>query len=131
MPRPRAFNNFPASLRCEYGPYMAVLDSWTDGDTCKVLCDPGFDETPCRWLRLKDVRAPELWQEGGPETRDFAASLVPEGTPLRVTTTKTPVSGNQKTSLSRYEATLETSSGVDVAAEINRFVAENGYPTGY
>ncbi len=130
MPQPSVFDDFPESLRCDFGPYMGVLDQWHDADTCKVQLSPGWDETPCRWIRLLGVGAPELYQAGGIATRDFAASLVPPGTPVRVTSFKMPRTGGQTMSFSRYVATIEVESGADVAAEINRFVAENGYSTG-
>lgn len=130
MPQPSVFDDFPVSLKCEFGPYMGILDEWWDGDTCKVQLSPGWDETPCRWIRLLGVSAPELYQVGGRETRDFAISLVPPGTPVRVISSKLPRSGGQQMSFARYVATIEVESGLNVAAEIHRFVLEHGYSTG-
>jgi hypothetical protein len=61
--------------------YRAALLEVTDGDTLRVLLDTGFHGRQQEDLRLVDVWAPELRDEGGPEAQQFVTawmgSLVP------------------------------------------------------
>lgn len=106
MPRPSAFDNFPEELRCDYGPHMGVIDDWHDGDTCKVVFDPGFDEEPCRWIRLKGVSAAELWTTEGASLLEWVKQEFKAPLPIRCETEKTPRAGTQVMSFTRYVGTL-------------------------
>ena len=125
MPRPRAFDGFPDSLRCEYSPTMAVLDSWTDPDTPVVELDPGWDGSPCVSVRLENFSSPD----GDPveeKLMEFCEREFPHGTFLRVASKKPPRSKNQPMTFTRYVARMESEKG-DVGeilqAELERLLA--------
>lgn len=124
MARPRSFDNFPSLLRTEYGPYMGVIDRWHDGDTVLVQLDPGFDEQPCRWIRLQNVFAPELSQAHGNDLLAFAQGAFPPGTPCRVFTSKTPVSGQQVRSFERYVGIVQVTDGTQIISVNDAIFAE-------
>lgn len=90
MTKPSVLRRYPAALLAlaGYGPYRAVVDSVTDGDTVSVLADVGLDHYPCVSLRLRDVRAVELHTERGPEARAVLEAILPPGTPVVVSTLK-------------------------------------------
>lgn len=119
MPEPRDFDDFPDELRCDFGPYMAVVSRNHDADTLALVFSPGFDESPCRWIRLNDLRAPELWQPYGKELAAFVARIAPPGTACRVTTEKTPVSQDQVRSFNRYVGSIELAGGRDLGALVD------------
>jgi endonuclease YncB( thermonuclease family) len=106
MPRPSMFDAFPTELTCDYGPFMGVLDGWHDADTCKVVFDPGFDQEPCRWIRLEGVSAPELWTPEGKSLTTWVQATLPWPMPVKVMTAKAPKSGSQVMSFDRYVGTL-------------------------
>jgi endonuclease YncB( thermonuclease family) len=69
--------------------YNAILLEVHDGDTLITKIDWGmrrYDE-PIP-VRLAGCAARELNEAGGPEARDFVATLVPKGTPLLLETVK-------------------------------------------
>lgn len=135
MPKPRSFDNFALELRCEYGPFMAVVETNHDGDTILVSADAGFSLFPPVWIRLSGVEAAELWEEFGQQLADFVASVAPPGTPCRLTTEKMPRTGGQKMTLSRYAGVVELTGGrvlnEMVNAEIDRLrtQAQVNFPT--
>lgn len=106
MPRPSSFDNFPDELRCDYGPFMGVLDGWHDADTCKVVLDPGFDQEPCRWIRLDGVYAPELSTTEGKLLLGWVEVTFPAPLAVRCVTDKMPKTGGQVMSFDRYVGTL-------------------------
>lgn len=130
MPMPSPLKGAPDKVRCGYGPYTAYVDSVHDGDTVSVVLDVGFDHYPCVYIRLNDVRAPELSDPGGEETRDFLDDLLPYGTCVIVKTDKGPRMGRQKMSFVRYVGTLRDEDGVDIGTEVSGFVKEHGYGGG-
>ena len=110
MARPSAFSNFPYSLRCEYSPTMAVLDSWTDPDTPVLELDPGWDGSPCVSVRLENFSSPD----GRPieaKMMEFCEKEFPKGTFLRVRSKKLPRSPNQPMTFARYVASIESEKG--------------------
>ena len=116
MPKPRTFDDFPVGLKCEFGPYSGVVEEVHDGDTVLVTVDAGFSHFPCVWIRLAGIRAPELWEFGGPEARDHAATLAAPGTPCRLATSKMPRTGDQKMSFVRYEGGVLLTDGTDLGS---------------
>lgn len=91
-----------------------------DGDTVKLLIDLGFDVRTEKWIRLADVRAPELNQPGGIETRAFTVGWLRSRTgpqrglrwPLRVITDMTRAAEpSQVTSFARYVGEIYDVSG--------------------
>ena len=130
MPRPSTFLAFPKSLDLPYGPYMATVDRAIDGDTVLVQLSLGWDEHPVRAIRLKDVRAPESHQIGGEELKAFVDTIAPFGTPCNVYSEKTPRSGDQKRTFTRYvgEVILEGNRDLTtlVNAEIKRLEEKYG-----
>lgn len=102
--KPEAFDNFPDALRVPFGPYMAVVrhvPGRTDGDTFDVTVDAGLNEYPYRVLRLKDVKCEERNTPAGKAAAAFLQALIPNGTPVRVTSKPDPET------FGRYVATVE------------------------
>ncbi len=102
MSRLSTFDNFPLVLRCEYGPFMGVVDRFHDGDTLLVDLDPGFDEGPGRWIRLEGVNAGELHLDVGKELFAYVERHFPPPFPVKVYTAKMPRTGGQVMSFARY-----------------------------
>ncbi len=61
--------------------FPAEIDSWHDGDTCRVHrgASPAI-MIHGEQVRIEGINAPELRNAGGPESRDYAATLAPPGT---------------------------------------------------
>ena len=119
MSRPSTFLAFPKSLELPYGPFMATVDRAVDGDTVLVQLSLGWDEHPVRAIRLKGVRAPESHQIGGPELARFVDTIAPYGTPCNVYSEKTPRSGDQKRTFTRYVGEIILEGNRDLAALVN------------
>ena len=128
MPKPRDFDAFPATLKPGYGPYAGTVQEVHDADTVAILCDVGLDAFPCVWIRLSGVRAPETWQEGGPESRAKLREMLPVGSPVRLTTEKTRV-GTEARSAARYAGVLEDLQG-NVNERIEAWMRARGYGLG-
>lgn len=110
-----------------------------DGDTVKILIDLGFDTRTEKWIRLADVRAPEVGQMGAAETRLFTATWLSERAghlammrrklrwPLRITTEVTStMEPSEKQSFTRYVGTIyDASGGGSLNAAINEFLAQH------
>ena len=135
---PLALANFPKDKRPPYGPYPGVVDAPAhDGDTINILLDFGgrnYDVWP---IRLNTVRAPELNQVGGPETRDFLQSLIPVGHFVIVQTDFKETVHTEDYSFERLVGViwqLEKPVGIDLDMSVNdlvkQFVADHGYPPG-
>jgi len=67
-----------------YGPYPATVVDWHDGDTCHLDVDLGFGLVLGLSCRCYGINAPELHDAGGREATDYARSLAPAGTTVRV-----------------------------------------------
>lgn len=65
-----------ARLPREY-PVAEIIDVH-DGDTVRIRADVGFDFVARKWIRLRDVKAPELHEEYGPIARDVLIALLNE-----------------------------------------------------
>lgn len=69
-------------------PYARLVDIH-DGDTVRLDVDQGFSVHSYQWIRLLDVWAPELNEEGGPEARelvrDWFDTYAPGGTVQLIT----------------------------------------------
>jgi endonuclease YncB( thermonuclease family) len=125
MPRPKSFEGFPDELRCEYGPYMAVIDGWHDGDTLSVVLDPGFDAHPCRWIRLLGTSTPELSEPLGHQLLEYVSTNFPSGTHCQIYTQKMVKTGGQVRSFERYVGeviVLINGQRVSVNALINAYL---------
>jgi endonuclease YncB( thermonuclease family) len=69
--------------------FPAEIDSWYDGDTCKVHRESQPGETiHGESLRVEGINAPELRDAGGAAARDYAASLAPPGSSVTLIATK-------------------------------------------
>ena len=75
-----------------YGPYLARVRDWHDGDTCHVDLDLGFDFTlnaysfdgkPQLSCRVYGINADELSTDTGKLAKAFAETICPPG--MRVT----------------------------------------------
>lgn len=128
--KPTPFLAYPRSLRLPYGPYAGYVDRAQDGDTVLVTVSVGFDLYATVAIRLKGVRAPEGHQVGGPELARFVDTVAPYGTPCNVYSEKTPRSGDQKRTFTRYvgEVILEGNRDLTtlVNAEIKRLEEKYG-----
>lgn len=75
-----------------WGPYDGHVDFVQDGDTVYVKAqttqDIGFGITDTHDLYLKcrilEINAPEISTQEGKDAREFARSVLPVGTPVRV-----------------------------------------------
>ena len=119
MAKPTPFLAYPASLRLPYGPYQAYVDRAQDGDTVLCTVSVGFDLYATAAIRLKNVKAPESHQIGGPELARFIDTIAPYGTPCNVYSEKTPRSGDQKRTFTRYVGEVILEGNRDLAALVN------------
>lgn len=105
-----------------------------DGDTLRVQLDQGFGDTKTLDLRLFEVYAPEKKQTGGPETRAFVERWISERSegewPFIVTTIRTKGDEHEVTTLGRYVAVFDSSTGESLNNAITAFVSEHGYGHG-
>lgn len=106
-----------------------------DGDTIHVLIDRGFDDMSKISIRLKDVWAPELADEGGTETRNFVLGWLYDhhdetDWPFLVETFRTPRSDVEVMTFNRYVAKVMAADGSVLNLQINDFVNLNDYDGG-
>jgi hypothetical protein len=78
-----------------------------DGDTVKCLISLGFDVWAQKWIRLQNVRAPELSEADGPKARqdllDWLAQYAPDSRVQVVTyRTSRPLEIRFRESFTRY-----------------------------
>lgn len=95
--------------------YLGKIHRVLDGDTLDVVLDLGFHVSRLERLRLVGVNTPEikgLHRDDGIAAKSFLASLLPEGTLVRVSTNKTDKYG-------RYVANIwRDGDGKDICAEL-------------
>lgn len=119
----RFTKSWPVGLPCPYGPYRAAISGVHDGDTVTALVDAGLGLLTEIDVRIYGIQAPELTRgdaasrAAGAVARDFLRCLLPEGTPVRVTTLLA-TGGEQSRSFIRYVAQVEFGAGRDVAVEM-------------
>jgi len=117
----------PVGLTDAWAWPLARLLDVHDGDTVKLAIDHGFGEDAKEWIRLKDVRAPELDEPGGPEATDVCQSWFDEHAPdgyVQVTTFRTsaPLEIRFRASFSRYIGII-----VADGNSLNEWLRERGY----
>jgi endonuclease YncB( thermonuclease family) len=100
-------------MRDEYVRKAQVLEVH-DGDTFRALVDLGYGAYTKEWLRLKDVNAKELKEEGGPAAKLFLQGILTPVEFVWVRTFKTK-SGEDKRTFVRYVAEVDLPDGTDVA----------------
>ncbi len=91
--KPPDLRNFPEKLQVSFGPYKAVAYHQlgrTDADTFDVLVDLGLNEYPWRPIRLDGVSCAERNTDEGRRAAEFVRNLIPDGTPVRVTSKPDP-----------------------------------------
>lgn len=119
--KPTQFRDWPASIEPGFGPYRAVVESITDGDTLRAMLDLGVNQFAYHSVRLLDVEAPELFtgtdREAGARARDKLSEICPPGTKLLMQTQR------DKTTFGRYIADLLRSDGVNVNQEMRAWLA--------
>ncbi len=112
--KPPHFRDFPETLRCPYGPYMAVVEHHVDGDTFDATWDVGASEYPYRVCRFLGVNAPEknrpATREAGQAAWRYLIDLMPVGTPLRLITRPDP------DAFGRFLVKAEMQDGTDVGS---------------
>ncbi len=114
--KPVHLRNFPAALRCPYGPYMAVVEHIVDGDTFDVLADAGFNMYPYRTCRLVGVDTPETNRAAsrvaGLAAKAYLEQIMPVGAPVRLHSRPDP------DSFGRYLVQVELLDGTDVGESL-------------
>lgn len=121
--RPIQFENFPESLSVGFGPFRAVIESVTDGDTLRAVVDVGWNSYHFTTIRLLGINAPELFhgddaeRTAGRASRDFMIDLLPPGTPVSLETKPDP------DSFGRYLATISMTDG----RIVNDLLVETGH----
>jgi len=84
-----------------------------DGDTIHARVDLGFEVDYRPWIRLRRASSPELHEPGGPEARDYLASMLCVGR-FTVTTFRRET-GTWQRSFVRWIGDITLSNGEDVA----------------
>lgn len=107
---------------------IAKLEEIHDGDTIRLRIDNGFGSRAVEWIRLLDVYAPELDQDGGTQARDDVANWFTEHAPdfvVKVTTFRTsaPLEIRFRQSFTRYIGIVTAPNG----AELNSYLIDKGY----
>lgn len=108
-------------------PVAEIIDVH-DGDTVRVRADVGFDFIARKWIRFKDVDAPELDEDGGPEAKEFLIKTLNERAPdgmVTVTTFWTPGTHkeiNEDVTFIRYVGLITLLSGIDLNAYMNGYL---------
>lgn len=118
--KPTEFNDWPKNLPITFGPYRAVITHVTDGDTCDVLVDQGFNSYRYLTVRIMGIDAPEIFRGDdaektlGKAAKEYLATLAPPGTPCLIHTDK------DRQSFGRYSASILLFNGTDVASAMVR-----------
>lgn len=118
----------PARWRC------AIIDVH-DGDTIRVEIDRGMDDESIRWIRLRDVFAPELSQLGGVECRTFVETWIRAHTdntvwPFMLETFRTPRSDIDVVTLSRFVGMITAADGSNLNTDVQAYIKVQGYGGG-
>lgn len=107
-----------------------------DGDTVWLELDLYFDYRGLKDIRMKDVRAPELKDFGGPETKAFAENWLKthdNGSvwPYYVDTERNRADTTELRTFSRFIGTIYTADlKFCLNTDVQAFVTTNGYPGG-
>lgn len=109
---------------------IARLEEIHDGDTIRLRIDNGFGSRAVEWIRLQDVWAPELNQDGGEQAKADVAGWFAEQAPdglVRVTTIRTssPLEIRFRQTFTRYVGIVTALNG----AELNSYLISKGYVT--
>ena len=100
-----------------------------DGDTIRARLVLPVWHLGDEWLRIRFLKAPELWQPGGPEARDAMATLV-LGRPIWVRTFKRPSDDEEQQSFVRLIADVGFDPGPDgELRDLARAMAATGLAT--
>lgn len=94
----------------DWGPYPATIHDVHDGDTARTILDVGFGITVNLSCRVLGINAPELGTEAGAAARDYARTLLPAGSVVRVVSHSWDKYGG------RYDGTITLPDGRDFAA---------------
>lgn len=109
-------------------PVARVLQAH-DGDTLKLEVDLGFSTLARVWIRLKNVRAPELSEPTGPTARNDTLGWVKDHAPdgyVAVETFQTAGSSkeiSEQRTFIRYVGVVTSTSG----DELNGYLRSRGY----
>lgn len=124
MPKPQILEGFPSWLWIDYGPYMAVIEYWRDGDTPVLTADVGLDVYPTIAVRLERYSARESHEEGGEADLALALSIAPRGTYCQLYTRLRVRSKAEFTSFDRYVGSIVLSGGVDLSGKLDELKRE-------
>ena len=119
MPKPKPLLALSPTSRLPYGPFNAYFDRPTDPDTVVLVVDLGFSVYLPVSVRLRGLRAPESHQIGADELVAAIDRVAKYGTLCEVYTERTPRSGDQKTTFSRYVGDVVLEGNRDLAAFVN------------
>lgn len=107
-------------------PVARIMDVH-DGDTIKCLISLGFEVWAQPWIRLVDVRAPELSEPDGPQARNDVLDWVREFAPdsqVQVVTYRTsqPLEIRLRQTFTRYLGLIQRN-----GVELNSYLIEKGW----
>ena len=116
-------------------PWRVMIVGVHDGDTVQVWVDRGDEDESLWWVRLKDVHAPELSQNGGTDCRDyvqtwFAAHTDRTDWPFLLETFRTPKSDADVLTLSRHVGIISAADGNVLNVDVEAYARAHGYPGG-
>jgi len=99
-----------------------------DGDSIRLDVDQGFSTHAYVWVRLADVRAPELSEAGGQQARTDVETWFREHAPdgqVQLVTEKVdrPLEIRFRQSFTRYIGVVIAPNG----AELNQYLIDSGY----
>jgi|GEM_PF-5580137 len=109
-------------------PVAEIIDIH-DGDTIRMCVDVGFDAILRKWIRFRDVRAPELREAGGVEAKQELVMMLNQHAPdgfVTLTTFWTPGSYkeiNEEKTFIRYIGDIVTLDHVNA----NQYMRGLGY----
>lgn len=128
MTKPSLLNLYPKKHRLPYGPYACVVDYVHDADTVIVAVDLGLRNYPTVAVRLKDVHAAELSEDGGKELTDYVKMLFPKGAAMKLYTEEMDKSENW--SFERVVGKFFNLSNENMNVIIQNFIDNSGYGPG-
>lgn len=116
--KPVQFDDWSESLPVPWGPFRAVVQHVTDGDTLDLLVDVAFNSYRYLTIRVMGINAPELFTSDleerarGRAARAYLESIAPVGAQCLLRTDR------DRTTFGRYVGSLLLADGRDVATEM-------------
>ena len=118
--KPSHFEDWPASINPGFGPFRAVVQRVTDGDTLDVIVDTAFNSYRYLTIRVMGIDAPEMFggsveeRERGRAAKAYLIGIAPVGARCLLRTDR------DRQTFGRYVGSLLLADGKDVASEMVR-----------